>query len=47
MNNATFPKTGLAVGGGLLVAVGIALWAKFGSQVYFDTIAASFIGCFF
>ncbi|HVY19898.1 MAG TPA: hypothetical protein VHA70_07415 [Bauldia sp.] len=47
MSNATFPRTGLVVGGGLLVALGIALWAKFGALVYFDTIAASFIGCFF
>jgi hypothetical protein len=42
----TAPKLGLTLGGLLLVAAGVALWAKFGSLVYFDTLASAFIGCF-
>ncbi|MEJ0012188.1 MAG: hypothetical protein WDM94_06060 [Bauldia sp.] len=41
-----FPKTGLAIGGLVLVALGVVLWAKFGALVYFDTLASAFIGCF-
>ena len=29
-----------------LVGFGAVLWAKFGGLVYFDTLAAAFIGCF-
>lgn len=46
MNQTAFPKAGLTVGGLLLVAIGVVLWAKFGALVYFDTLAAAFIGCF-
>lgn len=38
--------TGVAVAGVLLLALGAALWAKYGSLVWFDTIAAAFVGCF-
>ncbi len=46
MNQAAFPKTGLVIGGLVLVGLGVVLWAKFGALVYFDTLAAAFIGCF-
>ena len=29
-----------------VTALGALLWARFGSMVYFDMIAASFAGCF-
>ncbi len=41
------PKIGLALGGLGFVAFGAALWAQFGRLVWFDTLAAAFIGCFF
>jgi hypothetical protein len=41
------PKIGLSFAGLALVAFGSALWVKFGTLVYFDTLAASFVGCFF
>jgi hypothetical protein len=44
--NSGFPKTGLVIGGLALIAMGVVLWAKFGALVYFDTLAAAFIGCF-
>jgi hypothetical protein len=37
---------GLAIGALVLIAAGILLWARFGTLVYFDTIAAAFLGCF-
>jgi hypothetical protein len=40
------PKIGLWLGGFALVAFGAALWAKYAGLVYFDTLAAAFIGCF-
>lgn len=40
------PKIGLSLGGLGLVAAGGLLWAKYGSLVWFDTLAAAFIGCF-
>lgn len=40
------PKIGLSLVGLGLVAFGGVLWAKFGGLVYFDTLAAAFIGCF-
>lgn len=46
MNGTPFPKRGLIAGGLVLVAIGVALWAKFGALVYFDTLASAFIGCF-
>jgi hypothetical protein len=39
---ATAPRVGFVLGGLLVVASG----AWFGSLVYFDTLAAPFIGCF-
>ncbi|HEY5082373.1 MAG TPA: hypothetical protein VII91_10760 [Bauldia sp.] len=39
------PKVGLSVGGLLLVALGVALWMKYGALVYFDTLASAFVGC--
>lgn len=41
------PKVALSLAGIALVAGGARLWAEFGQLVYFDIIAASFIGCFF
>ena len=41
------PKIGLSLAGLALVAFGAALWVKFGTLVYFDTVAAAFIGCLF
>ncbi len=43
---ATAPRLGLILGGLALVLAGGALWARFGSLVYFDTLAGAFIGCF-
>jgi hypothetical protein len=40
------PKIGLSLGGLGLVAFGGALWAKYSELVWFDTLAAAFIGCF-
>jgi hypothetical protein len=40
------PKIGLSLGGLGLVALGVALWAQFGGLVYFDALAAAFMGCF-
>lgn len=40
------PKIGLSLGGLAFVAFGAALWAQFGGLVYFDTLAAAFMGCF-
>lgn len=42
----TAPKIWLSLGGLAVVAAGVALWAKFGALVYFDTLATAFIGCF-
>jgi hypothetical protein len=41
------PKIGLSLGALALIGVGVALWAEYGSLVYFDTLASAFIGCFF
>ncbi|HVZ14785.1 MAG TPA: hypothetical protein VG894_10030 [Bauldia sp.] len=30
----------------VLIAIGALLWVRFGTLVYFDTIAAAFVGCF-
>jgi hypothetical protein len=46
MTAQRFPAAGLIFGGLVLIAAGGVLWAKFGGLVYFDTIAARFIGCF-
>lgn len=40
------PKIGLSLGAIALIAGGVALWAHYGSLVYFDTLASAFIGCF-
>jgi hypothetical protein len=40
------PKIGLSLGGLAVVAGVVALWAEYGSLVYFDTLASAFIGCF-
>jgi hypothetical protein len=40
-------KLGLSVAGAAVIAAGTVLWVKFGTLVYFDVVAASFIGCFF
>jgi hypothetical protein len=41
------PKIALSVAGLAVVGLGGVLWARFGTLVYFDVVAASFIGCFF
>jgi hypothetical protein len=41
------PKIALSVAGLAAVGLGAVLWARFGTLVYFDVVAASFIGCFF
>ena len=43
---ALAPKIALSLAGLALVAGGAWLWAAFGRLVYFDLIAAAFIGCF-
>jgi hypothetical protein len=40
------PTLGLSFAGLGLVAGGVALWAAYGSLVWFDTLAAAFLGCF-
>lgn len=40
-------KLGLALAGGLALALASTLWLQFGGGVFFDMLAASFIGCFF
>ena len=40
-------KAAIGSAGLALVAGGLLLWAQFGQLVYFDVLAASFIGCFF
>jgi hypothetical protein len=41
------PKIALSATGLAFTAAGAVLWAKFGGLVYFDMLAASFVGCFF
>jgi hypothetical protein len=36
----------LAGGGGALLAVAVALWAQYGSAVFYETILAGFSACF-
>lgn len=40
-------KLALSAAGLAVAAAGTVLWVKFGTLVYFDVVAASFIGCFF
>jgi len=40
------PKIGLSLAGLAVVGFGAVLWAKYAGVVYFDTLAAAFIGCF-
>ena len=40
-------KIALSIAGLAAIGLGIVLWAQFGTLVYFDVVAASFIGCFF
>jgi hypothetical protein len=40
------PKIMLGLAGLAIVGAGGALWAQYGSLVYFDMLASSFIGCF-
>jgi hypothetical protein len=40
-------KWSLSAAGLAAVAFGGALWAQFGSMVYFDQLAAGLVGCFF
>ena len=42
---APAPKVFIGLGALALVPGGGALWAKFGSLVYFDRLAATFAGC--
>lgn len=46
MNLALAPKLALSAFGLAFVVAGAALWAEYGSLVYFDTLAAGFVGCF-
>jgi hypothetical protein len=41
------PKIALSLTGLAVIGAGAALWAHFGSMVYFDMAAAAFTGCFF
>ena len=41
------PAIGLSLAGLGIVALGAALWAQYGTLVYFDSLAAAFMGCFF
>ncbi len=40
------PKIAIALGGVALTGVGAVLWLRYGGLVYFDMLAASFVGCF-
>jgi hypothetical protein len=37
---------GLAVAGGLILVAALALWFRYGTAVFFETIAAGIAGCF-
>ena len=39
------PKLALSLAGLAVVAFGGVLWLRYGTLVYFDTIAAAFVGC--
>jgi len=39
------PRAVLPIAGLALIAAGVVLWARYGTLVYFDTIAAGFVGC--
>lgn len=39
-------KLSLTLTGLAALAFGAALWAHYGSLVYFDQLAAAFVGCF-
>ena len=39
-------KVALSIAACAVIGAGAALWARFGGLVYFDTLAASFVGCF-
>ncbi len=41
------PKIAFSFAALTLIAIGAALWVHYGSLVYFDTLAAAFVGCFF
>lgn len=36
----------LTAGGGMLLAVAVALWAQYGSAVFYETVLAGFSACF-
>ena len=40
------PKVVLSLAGLAAIGFGGLLWARYGTLVYFDTLAAAFIGCF-
>lgn len=40
------PKIALSTAGLVTVAFGAALWAAWGELVWFDALAAGFVGCF-
>ncbi len=40
-------KLSLSLTGLAALTFGAALWARFGSMVYFDHLASAFVGCFF
>jgi hypothetical protein len=40
------PRIFLSLTGLAALGLGVALWAEYGRLVYFDTLAAAFIGCF-
>ncbi len=40
------PKIALSLVVLAVVGGGAVLWAQYGSLVYFDTLAAAFVGCF-
>ena len=40
------PKIALSLAALAVIGGGALLWARFGSLVFFDTVASAFIGCF-
>ncbi|MBZ0230511.1 MAG: hypothetical protein K8F58_18935 [Bauldia sp.] len=40
------PKIALSLTALAVLGGGALLWARFGSLVFFDTVASAFIGCF-
>ncbi len=41
-----WPRTAVAVVGGLLVAATVVMWAHYGTAVFYEMVVAGFSACF-